>query len=133
MTSTAARLKPTPDLCIVDNHPAEHDCRRVRVDFYVEVRNGQWTSSTQALEMCGAGIKLQGPVPAKPGDNVQLRIFFPGRRIPLEGKGTVRSNGGETFQCEYWALNSYEQEFIDSFVTACRRRQELRQTGCEHQ
>jgi len=82
--------------------------------------------------MCGAGMTLSGHLPASLGDQVQLQIAFPGRSKPMEASGIVRQINDGSIRCEYWAANSYEQQFLDSFVSACARRQELRKNGCEH-
>lgn len=132
MTSGAGTAKARIDLCLVDNHSSERDCRRVRVDFAVQLQLQQTSYAARAAEMCAAGITLTGHVPAAVGDHVQLRIAFPGRSKPMEASGVVRQATDESIRCEYWAANSYEQQFLDSFVSACARRQELRKNGCEH-
>ena len=120
------------DLCLVDNHRREHDCRRVQVDFAVQLQLQQTSYVARAVEMCGAGMTLTGHVPAALGDTVELRIAFPGRSKPMEASGVVQQTNDGSIRCEYWAANSYEQQFLDSFVSACARRQELRKSACEH-
>lgn len=131
--AAAATAKAKADSCVVDLHPAEHDCRRIRVDFTVQIQVRDTNYRTEAIEMCGAGITLSGKAPVTVGDAVQLHIDFPGRRgNHLEAKGVVRHMHNGTIGCEFWATSSYEQQFLDSFVTACARRQELRKNGCGH-
>ena len=133
MTAAAARAQVKQDLCLVDSHPAEHDCRRVKVDFRVHVQFGTLTFALRAVEMCAAGITLAGEMPLRKGDEVKLRIAFPGRGAELYAHGIItRSNSGQ-FGCEYWADNSYEQLFLNEFMQACARRLELRNNAaCEH-
>jgi hypothetical protein len=128
---SAAAAKAKTDLCVIDFHPAEHDCQRIRVDFTVHLQLRDSAYATQAVEMCGAGITLNGNAPVIVGDEVELRIDFPGRRT-LEANGLVRNKNNGAIHCEFWAANSYEQQFLDSFVTACAKRQELRKNGCAH-
>jgi hypothetical protein len=131
--AAAATAKAKSDSCVVDLHPAEHDCRRVQVDFLVSILFGDTAYSTHAVEMCGAGLTLNGRVPAAVGEQVQLRIAFPGRSSnPLEARGVIRYKINGSIGCEFWAANSYEQQFLDGFVTACARRHELRKQGCGH-
>jgi hypothetical protein len=132
MTSGAATAMAKLDLCLVDNHRREHDCRRVQVDFPVQLQLQQTAYAARAVEMCAAGITLSGHLPASLGDQIELRIAFPGRSKPMEASGVVRQVNDGSIRCEYWAANSYEQQFLDSFVSACARRQELRKNGCEH-
>jgi hypothetical protein len=129
--SAAATAKAKSDSCVVDLHPPEHDCRRIRVDFAVQLQLRDANYQTDAVEMCGAGIALSGKAPVIVGDEVKLRIGFPGRE-PLDAHAIVRHMHNGTIGCEFWATNSYEQQFLDSFVTACARRQELRKNSCAH-
>ena len=129
--SAAAPARSKADSCVVDLHPAEHDCRRIRVDFSVQLLLRDTTYTTEAIEMCGAGLTLSGNAPVIVGDEIQLRIGFPGRKA-LEARGIVRHRHNGLIGCEFWAANSYEQQFLDSFVTACARRQDLRKNGCAH-
>jgi hypothetical protein len=133
MTAGTARAKVTPDLCLVDSHSAEQDCRRIQVDFRVELQVGTVTFPMRATEMCAAGITLEGDVRIDPGDKVQLRIAFPGRGDELQAAGVVTHINSGHINCEYWAANSYEQQFLNEFVQACARRQQLRKDGCAHQ
>jgi hypothetical protein len=133
MSAASAKLIPQPKWCLVDQQPAEHDCKRVTVDFAVRLQLRDLNYPMRAVQMCGAGITLSGQVPAAINDNVQLTIAFPGRRHPLLATGRVVRVTGAELGCEYWATNSYEQQFLDAFVQACARRQELRKSGpCDH-
>jgi hypothetical protein len=132
---SAASAKPSPELklCIVDQRAAEHDCKRVTVDFAVRLQLRSTSYPMRAVQMCGAGITLSGQVPAALNEKVELTIAFPGRRHPLLATGRVVSVTGAELGCEYWATDAYEQQFLDAFVQACARRQELRKSGpCEH-
>jgi hypothetical protein len=133
MSAASAKPTPEPKLCLVDQHPAEHDCKRVTVDFAVRLQLRNISYPLRAVQMCGAGITLSGQVPAAMNDKVDLTIAFPGRRHPLLAIGKVVRATGAELGCEFWALNAYEQQFLDAFVEACARRQELRKTDpCDH-
>lgn len=133
MSAVAAKPSPEPKLCLVDQHPAEHDCKRVTVDFAVRLQLRNLSYPMRATQMCGAGITLSGQVPAALNDKVELTIAFPGRRDPLLASGRVVRVTGAELGCEFWAVHAYEQQFLDAFVHACARRTELRKSGpCEH-
>lgn len=121
------------ELCIVDFHPAEQDCRRIQVDFRVLVEIGTLVYAARAVEMCGAGLRMASEAPVKPGDRIRLRMSFPG--ISQEVSATARVNlvTGGVIGCEFWATNGYQQQFVDAFVQACARRNELRSVApCSH-
>jgi hypothetical protein len=123
----------TKELCIVDYHPAEPDCRRIQVDFRVLLEIGTLVYAARAVDMCGAGLRMASDAPVQPGDSIRLRMSFPGISQEVSATARVNLSADGVIGCEFWAANGYQQQFVDAFVQACARRQQLRSaTPCGH-
>jgi hypothetical protein len=60
-------------------------------------------------------------------------MAFPGITQEVTATATVNVSGNGVIGCEFWAANGYQQQFVDAFVSACARRQQLRSaTPCSH-